>query len=103
VNDAGPVANVLDPVESDYGDPARSKKPKLSIGARVQYALDNFSTVAKAVTALQKEPFVIVAPDLPDGHSAGGRLSLADASGDNPFSNIRAASSSSITARNIAS
>jgi len=33
MNDAGLVANVLYLVEADYGDAAKSKKPKLSIGA----------------------------------------------------------------------
>ncbi|ARN81806.1 linear amide C-N hydrolase [Methylocystis bryophila] len=82
MNDAGLVANVLYLVEADYCDAGASKKPKLSIGAWGQYALDNFATVAEAVTALQKEPFVIVAPDLPGGHKAGAHLSIADASGD---------------------
>lgn len=82
LNDAGLVANALYLVESDYGDAATSKKPKLSIGAWTQYALDNFATVNEAVAALQKEPFVIVAPDLPGGHKAGAHLALADASGD---------------------
>ncbi|WP_442754976.1 linear amide C-N hydrolase [Methylocystis sp. JAN1] len=82
MNDAGLVANVLYLVESEYGDPAASKKPKLSIGAWAQYVLDNFGTVAEAVTALRKEPFAIVAPDLPDGHKAGGHMAVADATGD---------------------
>lgn len=82
MNDAGLVANVLYLVESDYGDPGASKKPKLSIGAWAQYVLDSFGTVAEAVTALQKEPFAIVAPDLPDGHKAGGHMAIADATGD---------------------
>ncbi|QGM96621.1 linear amide C-N hydrolase [Methylocystis parvus] len=82
MNDAGLVANVLYLVEADYGDATKSKKPKLSIGAWAQYALDNFGTVAEAVTALQKEPFVLVAPDLPDGHKAGAHLAIADATGD---------------------
>jgi penicillin V acylase-like amidase (Ntn superfamily) len=82
MNDAGLVANALYLVESDYGDAVTSKKPKLSIGGWAQYALDNFATVAEAVTALQKEPFVIVAPDLPGGHKAGAHLAVADASGD---------------------
>ncbi len=82
MNDAGLVANVLYLVEADYGDAAKSKKPKLSIGAWAQYALDNFGTVAEAVSALQKEPFVLIAPDLPDGNKAGAHLALADASGD---------------------
>jgi penicillin V acylase-like amidase (Ntn superfamily) len=82
INDAGLVANVLYLVEADYGDAAASRKPKLSIGAWAQYALDNFATVADAVTALKKEPFVLVAPDLPGGKKAAGHLSLADAAGD---------------------
>jgi penicillin V acylase-like amidase (Ntn superfamily) len=38
--------------------------------------------VAEAVEGLSKKPFVIVAPELPNGRKAGGHLSLADASGD---------------------
>ena len=82
MNDAGLVANALYLVESDYGDAATSKKPKISVGAWTQYVLDNFGAVSEAVAALQKEPFVIVAPDLPGGHKAGAHLALADASGD---------------------
>lgn len=82
MNDAGLVANVLYLAEADYGDPAKSKKPKLSIGAWAQYVLDRYATVAEAVTALQKEPFILVAPDLPGGRKATGHLSLADATGD---------------------
>jgi len=82
MNDAGLVANTLYLVEADYGDASASKKPKLSIGAWAQYALDNYATVAEAVASLQKEPFGIVAPDLPGGKRAGGHLAVADASGD---------------------
>ena len=82
MNDSELVANALYLVEADYGDAAASKKPKLSIGAWAQYTLDNYATVAEAVAALQKEPFVIIAPDLPGGHKAGGHLAIADASGD---------------------
>ncbi|MGJ0394277.1 MAG: linear amide C-N hydrolase [Methylocystis sp.] len=82
MNDAGLVANVLYLVEADYGDAAKSKKPKLSIGAWAQYALDNFGSVAEAVAALQKDPFILIAQDLPDGNKAGAHLALADASGD---------------------
>ncbi|RBP09033.1 penicillin amidase [Roseiarcus fermentans] len=82
INDAGLVANTLYLVESDYGDAEASKKPQISVGAWTQYALDNFATVAEAVDALSKEPFAIVAPELPGGHKAAGHLSLADASGD---------------------
>jgi penicillin V acylase-like amidase (Ntn superfamily) len=82
MNDAGLVANALYLVESDYGDAAASGKPLMSVGAYTQYVLDNFGTVAEAVEALRKEPFLIVAPELPGGKKAAGHLSIADASGD---------------------
>jgi penicillin V acylase-like amidase (Ntn superfamily) len=82
MNDAGLVANALYLVESDYGDAKASGKPLISVGAWTQYALDNYGTVAEAVEGLSKEPFAIVAPDLPNGRKAGGHLALADASGD---------------------
>jgi penicillin V acylase-like amidase (Ntn superfamily) len=82
MNEAGLVANALYLVEADYGDAKASGKPLISVGAWTQYALDNFASVAEAVDALSKEPFAIVAPDLPGGKKAGGHLSLADASGD---------------------
>jgi penicillin V acylase-like amidase (Ntn superfamily) len=82
INDAGLVANALYLVESDYGNAAASGKALISAGAWTQYVLDNYGTVAEAVTALSKEPFAIVAPDLPGGKKTGGHVSLADASGD---------------------
>ena len=82
INDAGLAANVLYLAESDYGDAKASGKPMISIGAWAQYVLDNYATVQEAVDALAKEPFVIVAPVLPNGIAASGHLSLADKSGD---------------------
>ena len=82
MNEAGLVANVLYLAEADYGDAKDSGKPLLSIGAWMQYILDNYGTVAEAVEALDKEPFAIVAPDLPGGKSAGGHIAIADATGD---------------------
>lgn len=82
MNDNGLVANVLYLVEADYGDQATSKKAKISIGAWAQYVLDNFATVDEAVSGLQKEPFVIIAPTLPNGAKASGHLALSDANGD---------------------
>ena len=82
MNTAGLVANTLYLTEADYGDAKTAGKPLMSIGAWTQYALDNFATVAEAVDALSKEPFVIVAPTLPDGSAAAGHLSLADGTGD---------------------
>jgi penicillin V acylase-like amidase (Ntn superfamily) len=82
MNDAGLVANALYLVEADYGDAKTSGKPLISVGAWTQYVLDSYSTVAEAVEGLSKEPFSIVAPELPNGRKAAGHLALADASGD---------------------
>ncbi len=81
INEKGLVANVLYLVESDYGKPD-GQKPILSIALWAQYALDNYANVAEAVEALRKEPFVIVAPVLPNGRPAQGHLSLSDPTGD---------------------
>ncbi len=82
MNDAGLVGNVLYLAESDYGDYKTSQKPLLSVGAWLQYVLDNYTTVAEAVDALSKEPFAIVAPTMPDGKAATGHLAIADKGGD---------------------
>ena len=42
----------------------------------------HFSTVARRSRPSAREPFRIVAPELPGGKKAGGHLSVADASGD---------------------
>ncbi|WP_437202957.1 linear amide C-N hydrolase [Planctomicrobium sp. SH664] len=81
MNEKGLVANTLYLVESNYGKPDGSK-PLLSIGAWAQYALDNFATVDEAVAALEKEPFRIAAPILPNGDPAQGHLAISDPSGD---------------------
>ena len=81
MNEKGLVANILYLVESDYGKPD-GKKPVLSISAWAQYVLDNFATVSEAVDALRKEPFIIIAPILPNGAPAQGHLALSDPSGD---------------------
>jgi penicillin V acylase-like amidase (Ntn superfamily) len=81
MNETGLVANVLYLVESDYGKPTGTK-PTLSISAWAQYALDNYANVAEAVEALSKEPFVIIAPILPNGRPGQGHLSLSDPTGD---------------------
>ncbi|MCP4384577.1 MAG: linear amide C-N hydrolase [Hyphomicrobiales bacterium] len=80
MNDAGLVANLLYLAEADYG--AGFDKPTLSVGAWAQYALDNYATVAEAVADLSTEPFQIVAPELPSGHSAGMHVAISDPPGD---------------------
>jgi len=81
MNEKGLAANVLYLSEADYGTPVKGKK-RLNVMAWAQYALDNFATVAEAVKALAPEPFVIVAPALPNGAASALHLSLSDASGD---------------------
>lgn len=80
MNEKGLVANLLYLAESDYG--SSNGKPVLSICAWAQYVLDNFATVAEAVTGLQAEPFRIQSPILPNGRPASLHLSISDSSGD---------------------
>jgi penicillin V acylase-like amidase (Ntn superfamily) len=82
LNEAGLVANVLWLVESEYPKNDGSK-PGLSIAAWAQYVLDNFGTVAEAVSALEREPFIIVTDKVPgENRLATLHLSLSDSSGD---------------------
>ncbi len=81
MNEQGLVANVLYLVESDYGKPD-GRKPMISIAAWAQYVLDSFATVEEAVTELRKEPFVMIAPVLPNKRPAQGHLALSDSTGD---------------------
>lgn len=83
MNEAGLVGNMLYLAEADYGTDSKSDKPSLSVGAWLQYALDNYGTVAEAVAALRAEPFRIVAPKMPTGDVAGAHLALSDVTGDN--------------------
>jgi penicillin V acylase-like amidase (Ntn superfamily) len=81
MNEKGLVANVLYLTDSDYGR-SSGRKPTLSVGAWAQYVLDQYATVDEAVTALRAEPFIIVAPALPNGRAASVHLAISDASGD---------------------
>jgi choloylglycine hydrolase len=82
-NEKGLAANGLYLAEADYGKPVANETRKpMSLNAWVQYAVDNFATVAEAVEALKKEPFYIVAQELPGGLSGSAHLSISDASGD---------------------
>jgi penicillin V acylase-like amidase (Ntn superfamily) len=82
MNEAGLVGNVLYLAESDYGDPDKSGKPTISIGAWLQYFLDRYATVGEAIEAMQDPPFAVVAPMLPNGRAASAHLSISDPSGD---------------------
>jgi penicillin V acylase-like amidase (Ntn superfamily) len=82
MNEKGLVGNVLYLAESDYGDAPKTGKPTISIGAWLQYFLDNFATVAESVAAMKGAPFTVVAPMLPNGRAASAHTSLSDPSGD---------------------
>lgn len=83
MNEVGLAANLLYLAESDYGKPAPNDPRKaISLAIWGQYVLDNFATVAEAVTALRQEPFYIVAPKTPDGHAGTAHLAITDPSGD---------------------
>jgi choloylglycine hydrolase len=82
-NEKGLAANGLYLAEADYGKPVANETRKpMSLNAWVQYAVDNFATVAEAVAALKKEPFYIVAQELPGGLSGSAHLSISDSTGD---------------------
>lgn len=83
VNERGLNANMLWLVESEYPHFDGKGKPGLTIAAWAQYALDNFATVAEAVAALEKEPFIVVTDNVPgENRLTAVHLSLSDAGGD---------------------
>ena len=83
VNEAGLYAGVLWLTESQYPKFDAKSKPGLTIAAWTQYVLDNFASVAEAVTALEKEPFTLVTDNVPGQQRlATLHLSISDASGD---------------------
>ncbi|MDQ8935940.1 linear amide C-N hydrolase [Acinetobacter rudis] len=83
VNEKGLSANLLWLVESQYPNVEKNKKPTLSISLWAQYVLDNFATVNEAVTALEKEPFIVVTDMVPgEKRLTTLHLSISDSSGD---------------------
>lgn len=83
MNEKGLVANLLWLVESGY-PPLEKGKPSISIGAWVQYMLDNFATVEEAVSDARKGHYSVVSSMMPDGtRMATLHLSLSDSKGDN--------------------
>lgn len=81
MNEKGLVANLLYLAESQFA-PVDPSRPSLSIAAWPQYVLDSYATVAEAVAALEKEPFNLLAPNLPNGDAAALHLAISDAGGD---------------------
>ena len=56
INEKGLAGGMQYLSHSDYGDPAKTGKPTISIGAWLQYFLDNYATVEEAVAAMQDPP-----------------------------------------------
>jgi len=82
MNEAGLVCNLLYQVEADYGDPKQTGRPTLSLGAWLQYVLDNFQTVAEVVKVMQPDPFTVISGNFGNGRPASVHFSLSDPSGD---------------------
>lgn len=82
MNEKGLSANLLWLAESGY--PAlEGDKPSISIGAWLQYMVDNFATVAEAVADAEKGEYNVVSGMMPDGtRMATLHLSLSDSTGD---------------------
>ena len=83
MNEEGLVANALWLVESKYPDVNSTPKPVLPLSIWAQYVLDNFATVQEAVSALEKEPFLVWTTKVPgEDRLATLHFSISDASGD---------------------
>lgn len=82
LNEKGLVANVLWLAESQY-PPAGAAGPAISLSVWAQYMLDNFATVAEAVTALTATPLRVATAEVPgEQRLATVHLALSDATGD---------------------
>lgn len=82
MNEKGLVSNVHYLVEADYGDPSKSDKPTLSIGAWGQFILDNYASVEEVIDAMKNAPFIIDAPILPNGRPSNVHMAISDPTGD---------------------
>jgi penicillin V acylase-like amidase (Ntn superfamily) len=82
INEEGLTGNLLYLAEADYGGPAVGDKPGLSVGAWLQYLLDNYATVAEAVEAMQADPFTVVSANAPNGRPASVHIAISDPTGD---------------------
>lgn len=84
MNEKGLVANMLWLVESEYPKFDKEGNTKgMAISLWAQYVLDNFKTVAEAVSILEKESFAVVSDFIPGTDKfTTVHLSISDATGD---------------------
>ena len=83
LNEKGLMANLLYLGEADFGKRDK-KRPGVSWSIYCQYLLDNFASVAEAVTAMKGDSLQIVASPLPGSSAKAPTLhfSLSDETGD---------------------
>jgi len=82
VNEAGLAGNLLYLAESNYGDANASERPTISVGAWLQYILDNYGTVAEAVKFMHSDPFTVITTKAPNGMPGTAHFSISDPTGD---------------------
>lgn len=82
INEKGLAVNLLVLAESEF--PMRDPGQKaISVSVWVQYFLDNFATVAEAVTQMDASGFQVVSGLMPDGsRMASFHVAVSDAAGD---------------------
>jgi len=83
MNEKGLAANMLYLAETDFGTRDETH-PRLSWSMYLQYLLDNFATVAKAVAAMKTDSIQVVSSPIPGSSEQMPTLhfSISDASGD---------------------
>lgn len=84
MNEAGLVVNLLWEVEATYPEDDGTT-PRVSLSVFPQYLLDQFGTVAEAVTDLRENPILIAGGEVPvgpPGRAATVHVSMSDATGD---------------------
>lgn len=82
MNEKGLVANLLYLADAKYPTPRDSKQQAMSVSVWAQYVLDNFATVAEAVSELRKESFYVVPVKTPDDQEGTVHLAISDSTGD---------------------
>ncbi|WKD51621.1 linear amide C-N hydrolase [Microbulbifer spongiae] len=82
INEAGLVGNLLYLAETNYGDADTRGKPTISVGAWLQYFLDNYATVSEAVQVMKADPITVISANLPNGKPADAHIAISDPTGD---------------------
>lgn len=82
INEKGLAANLLWLAESQYPKEKPNEKT-LSLSMWAQYILDNYGSVNEAISAITKNPLIVITKQVPGQERMGTvHLSLSDKSGD---------------------